>query len=450
MIKTRLSPVLAVILLSGCGAAGPDFTAPTMSLPVAFTAGAGSALTGPELQMWWREFNDRQLDAFVAEGLSNNLTIQSSLARVSKAQAQLRGTGVNAQISGNLQASSTRIGGDAIPDATSNTLGGNGKFVIDLFGGIQRGQEQAAANLQAAGFNLGDARVAVTQSIVTTYIQARFAQEAAALTRRTVESRRRTLELTQSKQLAGTSSEFEVIQSQSDLLTAQSDLQGYLSDFENSAFALATLTAADPAKVLAQLQAGAPQPRPRQAGARGTPADLMRNVPAVRVAEANYAVAVAALGVQEAALRPSLILSGTVTLSDPQSWSFGPTFSLPVFNQPALRANRDAQVAAVEEAALTWQAAVRSAVEAVEVQSNSVLRSRRQIDLLGRAVEGSNQSLALTRTNFEMGQSSLIELLDAERTTSSRRLALAAETRNAAIEWANLQVALGRGWRIAP
>jgi multidrug efflux system outer membrane protein len=320
--------------------------------------------------------------------------------------------------------------------------------VIDLFGGIQRAQEQAAASLQAAGFTLGDARATVTQSIVTTYITARFAQEAAALTRRTVASRQRTLELTRSNQRAGTSSEFEVIQAQSDLLTAQSDLQGYLSDFENSVFALATLTAADPAKVLAQMQPGAPQPIPRQAGARGTPADLLRNVPAVRIAEANYAAAVAGLGVQEAALRPSLTLSGTVTLSDPKSWSFGPALSIPVFNQPALRANRDAQVAAVEEAALNWQAAVRSAIEAVEVQSNSLLRSRRQIDLLGRAVAGSNQSLALTRINYEAGQSSLIELLDAERTTASRRLAFAAETRNAAIEWANLQVELGRGWQI--
>ncbi len=448
MMNSRWAPALAVLSLSACSAVGPDFAAPTMDVPAAFTAGLGSSLTEPELQTWWREFNDPRLEAIVAEGLANNLTIQSSLARVSQAEAQLRGTGVNAQTSGNLSASSTRAGGVAIPDTTSNTVNVGGTFVIDLFGGIQRGQEQAAANLQAAGFTLGDARAAVTQSIVTTYITARFAQEAAALTRRTVASRQRTFELTQSNQRAGTSSEFEVIQAQSDLLTAQSDLQGYLSDFENSAFALATLMAADPARVLAQMQPGAPQPAPRQAGARGTPADLLRNVPAIRIAEANYAAAVAGLGVQEAALLPSLTLSGTVTLSDPQSWSYGPALSIPVFNQPALRANRAAQVAAVEEAALNWQAAVRSAVEAVEVQSNSLLRSRRQIDLLGRAVAGSNQSLALTRTNYEAGQSSLIELLDAERTTASRRLALAAETRNAAIEWANLQVALGRGWQI--
>lgn len=450
MIMARSAPALLALSLAACGAVGPDLSAPTLDMPAAFTAGTGSALTAPALQMWWQEFSDPLLDALVADGLANNLTIQSSLARMAQAEAQLRSTGVAAQTAGNLQAASTTAQTDRIPQSTSDTATIGGTVVIDLFGGVQRRQEQAAANLQAAGFTLGDARAAVTQSIVTTYITARFAQEAAALTRRTVASRQRTLALTQSNQQAGTSSDFDVIQARADLLTAQADLQGYLSDFENSAFALATLTGARPAALLAHLQAGAPQPRPQQTGALGTPADLLRNVPSVRIAEANYAAAVAALGVQQAALLPSLTLGGTVTLSDPRSWSFGPAVTVPVFNRPALRAARDAQVAAAQEAALQWQAAVRAAVEAVEVQSNSLIRSRRQIDLLAAAVAGSDESLALTRSNYAAGQSSLIALLDAERTTSSRRLALAAETRNAAIAWANLQVALGRGWQIAP
>jgi len=61
----------------------------------------------------------------------------------------------------------------------------------------------------------------------------------------------------------------------------------------------------------------------------------------------------------------------------------------------------------------------------------------------------SETALTLNKANFEAGRSSLIELLDAERTTSARRLALAGEVQSATIEWANLQVALGRGWKIA-
>ena len=100
----------------------------------------------------------------------------------------------------------------------------------------------------------------------------------------------------------------------------------------------------------------------------------------------------------------------------------------------------------VEVAVLNWRAAVRAEVADVETQSHSLLRSNKQVSLLRVAVGSSEKALALNNANFEAGRSSLIELLYAERTTSARRLALAAEVQSATIEWANLQVTLGRGW----
>jgi len=448
-MKTQfiLSTVLA-LSLSACTAVGPDFTPPSMNMPAAFTAGGGSSLQSPELQMWWRELKDPLLNDLVAQGLANNLTIQTSLARIRKSEAQLRATGINAQTTGNLTSSVNRTGVDNLPTTTNDTSSLGGTFVIDLFGGIKRGQEQAAANLEASGFNLGDARAAVTQSIVMHYVSARFAQEAAALTRKTVASREQTLSLVRAKRRAGTASEFEIVQTEADLFTAKADLQGYLSNFESSVFAMTTVLDADPAPTLLKMQRGAPQASPRGTSLLGKPADLLRNIPSVRVAESTYAAAVAGLGVQEAKLLPSLTISGKLTVNDPKSWSFGPAISLPVFNQPALKANRDAQIAVVEEAMLNWRAAVRAAVGDVETQSHSLLRSNRQVSLLRLAIGSSEKALALNKANFEAGRSSLIELLDAERTTSARRLALASEVQSATIEWANLQVALGRGWKI--
>ena len=448
-MKTKfiLSTALA-LSLSACTAVGPDFTPPSMNMPAAFTVGGGSLFKSPELQMWWRELKDPLLNDLVAQGLANNLTIQTSLARIRKSEAQLRATGINAQTTGNLTSSVNRTGVDNLPTTTNDTSSLGGTFVIDLFGGIKRGQEQAAANLEASGFNLGDARAAVTQSIVMHYVSARFAQEAAALTRKTVASREQTLSLVRAKRRAGTASEFEIVQTEADLFTAKADLQGYLSNFESSVFAMTTVLDADPAPTVLKMQRGAPQASPRGTSLLGKPADLLRNIPSVRIAESTYAAAVAGLGVQEAKLLPSLTISGKLTVNDPKSWSFGPAISLPVFNQPALKANRDAQIAVVEEAMLNWRAAVRAAVGDVETQSHSLLRSNRQVSLLRLAIGSSEKALALNKANFEAGRSSLIELLDAERTTSARRLALASEVQSATIEWANLQVALGRGWKI--
>ena len=119
-----------------------------------------------------------------------------------------------------------------------------------------------------------------------------------------------------------------------------------------------------------------------------------------------------------------------------------------MFNQGALRANRDAKVAAMKQAELNWQSAVNAAIEDVETNAHAVQRSKRQVSLLRDAVAASTRSLELNRTNFEAGRSSLFELLDADRTTSTRRLSLASEARAATLEWAQLQVALGRGWQV--
>ena len=102
----------------------------------------------------------------------------------------------------------------------------------------------------------------------------------------------------------------------------------------------------------------------------------------------------------------------------------------------------------MKEAELNWQSAVNTAIEDVETNAHALRRSKRQMSLLRDAVAASTRSLELNRANFEAGRSSLFELLDADRTTSTLRLSLASEERAATLDWAQLQVALGRGWQI--
>lgn len=164
-------------------------------------------------------------------------------------------------------------GGDGISTTTNSTTELSGSYVVDHFGRIRREREEAVAKLQKAGFDLGDSRLAFALSIVSNYIDARFAQEAAELTRKTVTSRQSTLDLVRSKRTAGSSSELDVAQSEADLFSAEADLEGYISDFETSVFAIAILLDADPAPLLRRLQQGAAQPFAPWASSFGVPAD---------------------------------------------------------------------------------------------------------------------------------------------------------------------------------
>lgn len=434
-------------VLMGCSVS-PDYVVPETTLPRDFTAGSGSPLVEPAVQRWWQDLRDPALNALVADGLANNLDIATTLTRIAAAEARLRGTGLNAQISGEIVGTATRSGLEGLEPKPSEAITGSASYIFDMFGAARLGQERALADLQAVGFSLGDALATNVLSIVNSYTAARFSQEAAELTRLSISSRRETLSLVQRNRSAGVASDLDVVQAEVELLTAQSDLEGHLADFEEKVFALATLTLRDPARLMMSMQSGAPQPTAPHAGNLGTPADLLRNLPSVRSAERTYAAQVAALGVQEASLYPALTIGGSVTMSSIDSWSFGPRLLVPVLNRGALRAGRDAQIAAVEEARLQWEATVRDAVEKVEVNSNRLQRSQRQITLLERVVVAGNRILQLSRANFEAGTTSLLELLDAERAALAQRISLASQKRVAANDWSALQVALGRGWNV--
>ncbi|MEM6387127.1 MAG: hypothetical protein AAF718_12915 [Pseudomonadota bacterium] len=76
----------------------------------------------------------------------------------------------------------------------------------------------------------------------------------------------------------------------------------------------------------------------------------MRNLPSIPAAERTYAAAVAELGVREASFLPSVTLFGEISGVKNDSWSFGRRVSLPLFNQGAQCANREVQVAVIDEA----------------------------------------------------------------------------------------------------
>ena len=196
------------------------------------------------------------------------------------------------------------------------------------------------------------------------------------------------------------------------------------------------------------MTAGAPQPNPPSSDAAGVPADLLRNRPDVRAAERELAAAVSAVGVAEAALYPSINLSGNVTVGDSESWSFGPTLSIPLLNRPLLAARRDAAVARVQQAEIEWRRTVLAAVEEVQSAQSTFARSRQRLAAQQRAVDSYTQLVALSREAYQLGTTTLFALLDAEQSLADAQVAAATARRDVAADWLALQIAAGKGWAV--
>ena len=324
------------------------------------------------------------------------------------------------------------------------------RLVIDLFGGERRAQQQAQAQLEATELDVGTARLAYLSSLVGAYIDARYYQEAAAITRGLIESRQQTLDLVQEQRDAGLATDLDILQSEALLEQTRATLPAFEQGFASSVFAIATLLATPADPILSGMQRGARQPSPPRGAEAGIPADLLRNRPDVRAAERTYAASVAGVGISEAALYPSLDLAGTVTSSNPSSWSFGPVLVIPVLDQPLLRAQRDQAISLAKQSELAWRQSVLSAVQEVQTAQGATIRGRRELASQHSATDLYGRARDLSRETYEAGTTTFLDFLDAERSAGQTALALALSTRGLANDWVDLQIAAGRGWSAAP
>ncbi len=87
MGKCQVLTCAVALLLSGCVSAPP--TTPQVAETATPSLGLGPALAPHFDQAWWRAFHDPQADRLVAQALDRNPSLQSALARIRAAQAEL-------------------------------------------------------------------------------------------------------------------------------------------------------------------------------------------------------------------------------------------------------------------------------------------------------------------------------------------------------------------------
>ncbi|MDB6453607.1 efflux transporter outer membrane subunit [Falsirhodobacter sp. 20TX0035] len=439
-------PLLVLLMLSTAGCAvGPDYKAPEIRLASTFAESSAGPIGEVASRRWWTRYSDPVLNDLVARGLGQNLDLAASNERIAAANAALRQTGLSAAVDGSATFSSDRSGSDLQPITTQSGTTLNAQFVIDLFGGVRRARQAALANLGAAQADVGVTRLAYLSSILGAYIDARYYQNALELTRKTIASRQRTLEITQNQRASGAATELDEVQVQALLDSARADLPGLEANFLANVYAMATLLAEPAQPLVARMQRGAPQPYPRDTGGIGIPADLVRNRPDVRQAERQFAQAVAQVGVATAQLYPSVTLSGSVSEGGSNGWSFGPSIAQAILNQPQLRAAREEAASEARQSEIAWRQSVLDAVEDVQSANSTFRRDGRRVALLNRSVNSYQRALDLSQQNFEAGALSLLDLLDTDRSLASARLSLASALRDQAVDWATLQIALGAG-----
>ncbi|ANL74397.1 nodulation protein NodT 2 (plasmid) [Rhizobium phaseoli] len=464
-LRRRLSPLryaasLLTILLAGC-VSGPDQVPPQMPLPAKFEEGGSKSNGNVVTAEWWTAYGDKRLDGLVAHGLRENLDVLQALESINSASANVTVAGAGGLPNLSVGASHTLSGEKGrlrTTIGTTNTSGGDASlsWLLDFFGQYRRSRESAIASLGAAYATADNAKLTFLKDLVESYIDARYYQERIALSRASLKSRQQTYELTQLQLKAGAASRLDVVQAEGLVQSTKSDIPGLEKSFTESAHRIATLIGMPASSLMGELQKSAGQPVFRGDIRAGIPADLIRNRPDIRKAERELAAAVADIGAAEAQLYPSITLSGSISPSwvkssvaksaSLTSWSFGRSLNLPIFDGGTLRANVDIEKSDARTQYLAWKATVLNGVEEVENALTAVRRDTQTLEPLRRQVETAQESLALSTVSYKDGASSLLDVLDAQRSVSDAQASLAATVQKVAKDYVDLYVAIGAGY----
>jgi NodT family efflux transporter outer membrane factor (OMF) lipoprotein len=463
----------ALCALSAC-TVGPDYrgappvAAGAMHAPTFVRAPAAGIASAPAPNDWWRALGDSQLDTLIDAALAHNPDAHAAEARLREARAQLSGQRADElpKVSANaaaLRTSEPNLGA-FMPSGSSGggplqlyaaTL--QASWEIDLFGGTRRAIEAASAQAGAVSADLADTQVALAAEVAQAYIDLRDEQQRLAFASDTARVQQRMLELTDERRERGTAADVDVERLTSQVETTRATLVPLDEQIAESLDRLAVLTGRPPGALDAELAAVRPLPVLPTSVPVGDPATLLRQRPDIRSAERRLASSNAQIGEQIADYFPKLTLFGDLgfTAVDPGhlfrksnfSWLGVPYLQWNLLDFGRTAANVRSADASRDEARANYEHAVLNALQDANAALSRYGHQREHLVRLEEVQRSADRASVLMQQRYTAGVSTLIDLLDTQRTQFSAQQDVVAGQAELLKDYVLIQKSLGLGWR---
>jgi len=486
------------LLLAGCPV-GPNFDRPAAPTQQTYDTPEHRADGGAETPsvsislgadvpaQWWQLFKSASLDQTLRAAIADSPTLASAQATLAAAREAVvvaragylpRLSAVaGAQHSGTATAGATGAGGTGTAgtaggggttggsggttsgggfSSTSYSLGLTASYTFNALGGATRRlveQQQALADLQR--YQVAGTYLTLTGSVVTQALNIASNRLQITITLDLLANDQKNLDLTTRMFEVGAAARTDVLTAESQLASDEALLPSLRQQISVSRHALAILVGHAPADWSAPdfeltefvLPGAVPL---------SLPSALVRQRPDILAAEEQLHAASANVGIAVAQEYPSITLSGSLTRDAltaanlfhdfDRLWNVGGALTQPLFAGGALRAQtraaRDAfraQAAAYTQVVLTAFGQVADDLRALEHDAERVSAYRRSLRI-------ASDSLALQRISYAAGKTTILQLIDAERSYSQARLGSAGAEVQQLEDAADLFVALGGGW----
>ena len=465
--RVRLLGWAAVAVIAGC-AVGPDYHQPETPVDTHFVnAGEPGLAAGDAVERYWTEFADPLLNSLVEDALAHNTGLGVAAANLQAARAAHRLAGfdqyptvtVNGSYTHSLESAQQLPGVDRHDREFDTAQAGfDGLWELDLFGRVRRNVEAARGDLGASEATLSDARVSVIAEVARDYFILRGLQDQLTLTKRNADNQLQSLTLTRTRLEAGRGNELDTSRAEAQWQTTLASIPSLEASIATTTYRLSVLTGRPPTALGEKLSPQAPMPTLPTMNAVGTPEQLLRRRPDVRVAERRLAAATARVGVATGDLFPKVTIVGEVGYwaptfgdfgqSEARFFSVGPSISWAAFDLGRVRARISSAKAQTDAAFAGYEGAVLNALEDTEGALIVYGRSQSRRESLQVAAAASDKAADLARKRFEGGLIDFLEVLDAERTALSAELLLSQSRTDTATSLVAVYKALGGGWQL--
>ncbi len=467
-VRNLMCGAAVAAVLVGC-AVGPNYHRPETPVDAQFAnAGEPGLGQGDSVERYWDRFADPLLNGLIDDALAHNKDLGVAAANLQAARAARRLAGFDlfptVTLAGGyshvLESAQQLPGVDRRDREFDNAQGGfDGLWELDLFGRVRRNVEAARGDLAASAATLRDARVSVIAEVARDYFILRGLQDQLALTLRNADNQERTAKLTHTRLEAGRGNELDTARAEAQWQTTLASVPTLQASIATTTYRLSVLTGRQPTALGERLSPQAPMPNLPVLNAIGTPEQLLRHRPDVRVAERRLAAATARVGVAMGDLFPKVTMIGEVGYSAPtfgdfgsadaRFFSVGPSISWAAFDLGRVQARIKSARAQTDAALAAYEGSVLNALEDTEGALITYGRSQTRREALRVAAAASDKAADLAQKRFEGGLIDFLEVLDAERTALSAELLLSQSRTDSATSLIAVYKALGAGWTVS-
>jgi NodT family efflux transporter outer membrane factor (OMF) lipoprotein len=463
-----IAGVILALLSSACSVA-PTYEKPTLPLAAAYKEAPGQwvavdAAQVQKIEKWWQQLGSAELNDLIERATSDNLQIQTLLARQDSANAFVKANEAayspQVTVAGgdqqNRQSDDRPLRGATQPPTYQNNFAYlNATYELDLFGRIKNSVTSASALSAAAQADLQAVRLVVQANIVSAYCLIQSLDTQIAVQTSVLNLLKRRENILGSRLQQGFDAPTIGYRSQT-VTDAQvlrlSDLKTRRAQLEHL---LATLLGVAPANF--SLPAGDIQRLKLPAIPQSVPSELLVRRPDILSAEKKVEAANADIGVAKSAFFPSLVLgamggvqnTGNRWLfnSPDRFWTVGPTLFATVFDGGRRDALVDQAVARNKETIAAYKATVINSFKEVEDLMADLNNLNATTQNVQRSLMASAKNYKAAESQFQVGTSSFLDTIDPAIQKSQFELQLIDHQTQMLVQTSALIKALGGYWQ---